>query len=619
MTVLVLLGAAIVLHLLAARFYARYISRRLGEDRTRTTPALEMNDGRDYVPTSTHVVFGHHFASIAGAGPIVGPLIGLIYGWGPAWLWVVFGAIFMGAVHDYTALYVSMRAGGRSLAEVAKQLMGKWAYTLVIAFTIIMLLLVTAVFLNLSAGALTAKLPVDILGLGRDDTTFRIVVDQGVEKAQVGGIASMSVIVITLLAPLLGLLYYRKKLPVWLCSLLALGICALSVFIGLKQPVILDGLAQTLGGWFPAWAGWISAANLWKLLLSLYVLLAAGVPVWFMLQPRDFINVHILYFGLLLMAVGVVAAGFSGAQMQLPMSSVVEGSRRFGWMWPVMFITIACGAISGFHSLCAGGTSSKQVISEPAARRVGYWAMLLESLLAVCVICVVCLGLSPQQYHTWVHAQSQNQVAAFAYSVGKTVEMGLHFLPVSLGTVLAMLILEGFIITTLDTAVRLNRYLFEELWRTLFRNPPKILAYYWVNSALAVALMLWFANSGTVELIWKLFGTANQLLAALVLIIVTFWLLERGKKTWFTFIPAMLMLVTTVTMLVMILVWPRSMLKARPDDPLLVFLIADWVLLLLTGGIVVVALRKLRVLARARTSVENGMNSEGQGAPPDRS
>ena len=187
MTVLILLGSAVVLHLIAGRFYARYVSRKLGEDHSRVTPAVEINDGHDYVPTSTHVVFGHHFASIAGAGPIIGPLIGLIYGWGPAWLWVVFGAIFLGAVHDYTALYVSMRAGGRSLAEVARQLMGKWAYALMIAFIIIMLVLVTAVFLNLSAKALSAKLPRDILELEEDDTTFRVVVDDGVEKLLVGG------------------------------------------------------------------------------------------------------------------------------------------------------------------------------------------------------------------------------------------------------------------------------------------------------------------------------------------------------------------------------------------------------------------------------------------------
>ena len=391
--------------------------------------------------------------------------------------------------------------------------MGPTVYGLFIAFVIVMLLLVTAVFLNLSASALTSKLPVEVLDLKSGDTTFRVVSENGVEKAQVGGISSMSVIVITLLAPLVGFLYYRKKLPTWLCSLLALGICVLSVYIGLKQPVVLDGIAASVAGWVPAGlAQWVTAANLWKLLLSAYVLVAAGIPVWLLLQPRDFVNVHILYAGLVVLAVGVVGAGLHGAPMNLPMSSVGEGSHEFGMVWPVMFITIACGAISGFHSLCAGGTSSKQIISEPAARRVGYWAMLLESLLAVCVICVICIGLTPEQYHNWVHVGKQYQVVAFAVAVGKTVEMGLGFVPVALGTVFAMLILEGFIITTLDVAVRLNRYLFEELWRTLFRNPPRLLTHYWTNSGLAVVLMLWLAFNNTVQTIWKLFGTANQLL-----------------------------------------------------------------------------------------------------------
>ena len=605
MNPLLILLITVVAFALAAKYYAGFIHRNLGSDDARETPAVSKADGRDFVPTPTHVVFAHHFASIAGAGPILGPLIAAIYGWAPAWGWLLVGCVFFGAVHDYTALFISMREGGRSMAGVAERFLGKAGFGLFIAFTIIMLLLVTATFLNLSAGALMSRPSAAKIGLAADQTLFRTAVENGEVKAQVGGISSMSIIVITMFAPLVGWLYLRRRLNVWLCSLLAVGICALSVVVGFLCPVTLDGVAGWLRGALPeGMAAFATAENVWKLLLALYTLLAAGIPVWIVLQSRDFINVHILYAGMALLIAGVVGASLRGMTMVLPASSIAEGTARLGYLWPALFITIACGAISGFHSLCAGGTSCKQVTSESGARVVGYYAMLLEGLLGVLVLCVVCMGLTPGDYLSLVHAKgagATTQALAFGLAVGNVVHAGLRFIPVAIGTVFAMLILEGFLITTLDTAVRLNRYLFEELWGALFRNPPRLLRHYWFNSALAVALMLVFAFNSSALSLWALFATSNQLLAALVLGVVTFWLVRQGRRFFYTLIPAVLMLATTVTMLVLQLVrFLRMPALADPRPVPWNLVVADVAIIGLTVGLVAISLKGSAAIVRER-------------------
>jgi len=604
---LIILAITLVVFLLAGRYYAGYIHRSLKSDDSRPTPAVAKEDGRDYVPTPTHVVFAHHFASIAGAGPIIGPVIAIIYGWGPAWLWLLVGCAFFGAVHDYTALFVSMREGGQSMAVVARKLLGKFAFLLFIGFTIIMLLLVTATFLNLSATALMSRLPADKIGLAPDQTLFRTVIEDGQAKAQVGGIASMSVIIITAFAPLMGFLYLKKNLRVWYCSLIALAVCVFSIFVGFARPVVLDGAASWIAGLLPGpLTGVVTAESLWKLLLAVYTLIAAGIPVWILLQSRDFINVHILYGGIALLLVGVVTGALSGMTMNLPVSNIAEGTAKLGYMWPVLFVTIACGAISGFHSLCAGGTSCKQVKSESGARTVGYFAMLLEGLLGVLVVCVVCMGHDKASYisFTYPAVGKSNPILAFGVAVGKVVNTGLAWLPAAVGTVFAMLILEGFIITTLDTAVRLNRYLFEELWATLFKDPPRLLKHYWVNSGLAVVLMLIFAFNNSALSLWALFATSNQLLAALVLGVVTFWLVRQGFKFVYTLVPAVAMLATTVTMLVLELNRFLHMPERTPPAPIPWDLVAAAVVIIgLTVGLVVMSLLGIVEIVRQRREV----------------
>ena len=536
MNVLLILLAAVAAFVLAGRFYAAAIARWLGEDKNVQTPAVKYCDGRDFVPTKRYVVFAHHFSAIAGAGPILGPTMAILYGFVPAWLWIVFGGIFIGAVHDFTTLFVSMREGGRSMAEVARKTLGARGFNLFIAFTIVMIVLVTSSFLSATSVSLTSLWPLAKIGVKEGETFLKTVVRGGVVMGRIGGIASMSVLVITLCSPFLGWLIYKKGLKTVYAYLLAALICAVSVVLGIHYPVSLS-------------------PTTWMIIISIYVLIAAGAPVWMILQPRDFINVQILYAGILLMVLSLFRTGLGGLSVAVPSFNFAEGVRHLGLVWPMMFCTIACGAISGFHALVAGGTTGKQLACETDARKIGYNAMLLESILAVCVLLALGAALNFSDYKTIVWptdpAIKSNPILGFSLGAGQLFNRGLG-IPVALGTVFGILLVEGFVITTLDAAVRLNRYLFEELWGILFKNPPRLFKYYWFNSGLSVVLMWTLAYSNAFSLLWPIFGTANQLLAALSLLAVSSWLLLRRKKIAFTLIPAAFMVATTLASLVIL-------------------------------------------------------------------
>ena len=534
MNVLWLLVVALVCIVLGYRFYSGYLSGVLGEDRNRTTPAVEFQDGVDYCPTKSPIVFAHHFASIAGAGPIIGPTMALMYGYVPVWLWVVFGGIFFGAVHDYVTLFVSIRERGSSIARIARSSLGEGGFALMIAFTILMILLVTSAFLAASATSLTSLVSLEHMKLPQTQTILKTVFRNGTEMGKIGGIASTSVIFVTLCSPFVGFLIYRKKSPLRVTTPLAILICICSIFVGLRLPV-------TMG------------ADLWMVVLAVYTLFAAGAPVWLLLQPRDFINVYILYGGLLLLVAGAIGAGVQGVTPDAPPFNLAAGASApaLGMIWPFLFITVACGAISGFHALVAGGTVSKQVTSERDARVIGYGGMLLETLLAICVIIALSGGIKFDEYARIVHpaAGNSNPILAFALAMSGLLHKGLH-IPMVYGTVFGILMVEGFVATTLDTAVRINRYLFEELWTILFRNPPRILKSYLFNSGLSVVLMLVLAFTNAFSAIWPVFGTANQLLAALTLITLAAWLAANNKKSGFLLLPAAFMIITTLFALV---------------------------------------------------------------------
>ncbi len=644
MTVLLILLVSMVFLFGAGRLYSGYISRKLGMDPSRPTPAVTLADGRDYVATPTPVVFAHHFASIAGAGPILGPVIAIIYGWLPALLWVLLGGVFIGAVHDYLATYMATREGGTSIVTIVRRMVGTGPFLAMTVLVVVILALVCAAFLNFSAQALTSKLPFARLDLPPDQGIFRVVeTPAGEEEVVIGGIASMSVVCITIIAPLMGWLYFKKKVAVWKCSLLAVAICAVSISVGVLRPIAFDPLV-------------------WKLLLSGYVLIAAGVPVWIFLQSRDFINVHILYVGMAALVVTLIVAGFRGAdvsQLQkgaemLPAINIAEGNQANGFIWPGMFILIACGAVSGFHSLCAGGTTCKQLSNEKATRQVGYNSMLLESFLAACVIAVFVVGAVKAEYISDVHPVAlmgltgvkSNPVLGFAMAVGNAVKLAFD-VPVAVGALAGMVLLEGFLVTTLDTAVRLTRYLIEEVWRTifarydvfakpvaateqagdgteilsgadglpvapsvadqpaaplkpiattgLFRGLCLVLRQYWVNSGLAVGLMLAFALTGGQKALWAIFATSNQLLAALVLAIASLWLLRQGRSIWFALVPAVAMLVTTLTSLCLMV----AKLMSDPSSNI-ALLIAEGLIMIITIYLLVAGVTEAIRFVRAR-------------------
>jgi len=563
---------ALPLFWLAYKFYGNYLANKIfGLDPNRITPAKQINDGRDYVPSKLSVVFAHHFASIAGAGPIIGPTIALIFGYAPVWLWIVFGGIFIGAVHDFSAIFVSLREGGKSMAEVANKTLGKTGFVLFIAFTIVMILLVTSAFLDLTAKALGSLVPLNILRLPDTQTLLYTITQDGVVKGKIGGIASTSVIIMTLFAPLAGFLLYKKSVKPWLMSIFAIVIGIASIVVGMYIPVTID----------PRW---------WQVIISIYVLFAAGIPVWLLLQPRDFVNVHILYIGIVLLFIAIVVGTATGLHFNFPAFNVTEGINNLGWIWPMLFITVACGAISGFHALVAGGTTCKQLSDETAAKRVGFAGMLLESVLAICAFTAVAAGLSFVDYKQFVFpgiAGKDNPILAFAVGMGTLLHNGLG-IHTAYGTIFGILMLEGFVITTLDTAVRLNRYLFEELWGLIFKKPVPILRSYWFNAGLSVVLMFFLCYTNQFKLLWPIFGTANQLLAALTLIAVSSWLLLNGKKIWVTILPAFFMIATTTVSLFILL------FKKYIPTHNYILIAADILLLGLSLGVVILALVKVR-------------------------
>jgi carbon starvation protein len=566
--ILVYLVAAVVLFVLAYRLYGRYVARALGVSPERPTPAVEINDGKDYVPTRPSVLFAHHYSTIAGAGPIVGPALGILYGIGPAWLWVVLGAIFFGGVHDFVALFASIRERGCSMAEIARKSLGQTGFLLFILFTIILIILVTSAFLSLTAISLTSLWPLEKLGLDESQTMLRTQTVNGQTAGIIGGIASMSVIVITMMAPLLGYLVIKRNIKTWLAYLLAFCIGVVSVWVGFDYPVSLE-------------------PTTWMVLIATYTLFACQLPVWFILQPRDFVNVQILYAGMAALFAGVLVGGLKGLSVEFPITNFAVGEAKMGPVWPFLFITIACGAISGFHALVSGGTSSKQLAKESQARTIGYGGMLLEALLAVMVLIAIGAGLGYSDYIriAWPDVGSGNPILAFALSMGHLLNQAIG-IKLAFGTVMGILIVEGFLITTLDSAVRLNRYLFEELWKNLFANPPAVMSRFWFNSGLSVFFMLLLAWNQGYKLIWPLFGSTNQLLAALTLIAVTVWLHRSGRKSWFTLVPAVIMMITTIGSLSYYLV-----VKYLPANNTLLA-VTDIILLLLSVGVLYLSVKQ---------------------------
>ncbi|WOO40963.1 carbon starvation protein A [Rubellicoccus peritrichatus] len=487
---IILILSAFVL-VIAYRFYGRFLSQRCQLDDSRPTPAKSNNDGVDFVPTHHAMLFGHHFSSIAGAGPIVGPILATMYfGWGPTLIWILLGAIFVGGVHDFGSTLMSIRNQGRTISQVTKDLISPRTAKFFRIFLFLALVYVIIVFLDLTA------------------TTF--VSSPAVATASGWFIA---------FALLFGLALRMMRLPIW---------ATLLFFV----PVTFAGL--WVGHLFPAGG---PSKEFWILAIVIYCFVAAVLPVNVLLQPRDFLSSMFLY---VMMGLGVVGLLFSGEAMQVPVfHGFTTDHVNPGYLFPVLFITVACGACSGFHSMVSSGTTSKQIKRESDTRRVAYGSMLVEGLLAVFALATIAI-LSESD------VQGKSPVAIF--SIGAAVFMKTLGIPQELGMEFTALTVSTFLLTTLDTCTRLARFLIEEFFE--WRNESSRYAGTFIVLLIpAVFAFQTFNGLPAWKAIWPLFGATNQLMAALALVTFVVYLKHNAVRYRFALIPAAFMLVTPLVAL----------------------------------------------------------------------
>jgi carbon starvation protein len=493
MSSLVLIIGSIVVFLVGYVTYGGYLAKQWGVDPTIKTPAHEMNDGIDYVPTKPAVLLGHHFASIAGAGPINGPIQAAIFGWVPVLLWIVLGSIFVGGVHDYGSLFASVRHKGKSIGEVIHANMGKKGMMLFSIFAWLTLLLVVAAFTNIVA------------------STF----------ASVPAAASSSLMFIVL-AIVFGYLVYRKGVSLKIGTIFGVIILFLCVYLGYIFPIQLS-------------------LNTWIIILMVYIFAASTAPVWILLQPRDYLNSFLLYAMIAGAVIGIVIFNPS---VQLP---AVTGFNVNGQlMFPMLFVIVACGAISGFHSLVGSGTTSKQVDNEKDTKLIGYGAMLIEGVLAVIAL-ITAAYVSNTELTELLKGGPVN-----VFSSGVGTFMSKFGIPFDTGKSFVALAVSAFALTSLDTATRLGRFIFQEFFYDPEKEKPSVLTNMYVSTAITVLIGGYLAAGGYAK-IWPIFGSANQLLAALSLLAIAVWLKKVGRNYHMLTIPMIFMLVVTLTALVLLI------------------------------------------------------------------
>ena len=503
--------------------YGKWLAQQWGIDENRVTPAHELEDGNDYVPAKAPVLMGHHFSSIAGAGPINGPIQAAVFGWVPVLLWVLIGGIFFGAVHDFGALFASIRHKGQSIGEVIEDSMGTSAKRLFIIFSYLTLILVVAAFASIVAN--TFKATYDANGA----------VD--IAKSSANASTAMISILFILVAIVFGFLVYRRNAGLGISTVIGVAAIVLCMAIGLNfHPLYLDGTT-------------------WMIIVGIYITVASVTPVWILLQPRDYLSSFLLYGMMIVAIVGIVGAhptidipAFTGFVDQATNGSGVS----LGTLFPALFITIACGAISGFHSLVGSGTTAKQLDNERDARPIAYGGMLIECALALISLCAV--GYIWKEY---VPGGVTTPTAVFATGISRMCAT-IPFLAGAEHVIYSLLILavSAFCLTSLDTATRLARYMFQEFWL----NPGEdvssvtgfraILVKPIVATLITVVLGIFLGLNGYAN-IWALFGAANQLLAALGLMAVATWLGQIGKNNKMFFIPMFFMLIVTICSLLL--------------------------------------------------------------------
>ena len=512
-------------------YYSRFIEKKIfGLNQADTlTPAHEFRDAVDFVPTKRHILFGHHFTSIAGAAPIIGPCVAAYWGWLPAFLWVVLGTIFMGAVHDFGALVLSLKEKGRSIADITSTVINRRARLMFLVFVMLLTWLVLAVF-AIAIADLFKEIPTSVLPI------------------------NIEIIV----AIIIGYLIYKKGMDSLIPSVIALGILYLFVWIGTTTPISLE----TLG---------VAPENIqttWIIFLFIYSAIASLLPVWLLLQPRDFINSHQLMVG-----VGLIFLAIFLAQPEIDAPIIRTTSDPSAPpIFPMLFVTIACGAISGFHGLVSSGTTSKQVNKFKDARFIGYGAMLGEGTLALASTIAAIAGIALVSncnlpsigvveklswsiyYDSWAHATA-NKATAFVLGGGALLEK-LWF-PTTLAKTLIAVLIISFAATTLDTATRIQRFIISEIGTAIKFSPSQNKYIATVCAVVpAIILALWSLPYGdgmkeAAWVLWPIFGASNQMLAALTLLIICLYFLAERKPILPLLIP--FGFITVITLLTLFL------------------------------------------------------------------
>ncbi len=554
METFLLLVATFFGYILMYWIYGRFIARKIFRvSDSAPVPSRVLQDGIDYVPTRKEIIFGHHFTSIAGTGPIVGPAIAIIWGWVPALLWVFIGSILMGAVHDFGTLIISMRNQGKSVSEFTARYINGRTRILFFIVVFITLWIVIAIF--------------------------------GLIIALIFSMYPTSVGAVWLQIPIavgLGYLIYKKGFNPTVTSIIAVLLLYVTIVAGRYMPMEMPSLFG------------IPATGVWTILLLVYAYFASVLPVTTLLQPRDFINAYQLLIAMILLTLGIFFSSLSGA-LQMVAPTVQIHPADAPPMWPFLFITIACGAISGFHSLVSSGTSAKQVSSEKDALFVGYGSMLIEGVLAVLVIIAVSAGIGmgytvasgetvtgiqawTTHYASWVAADGLgSKVSAFVIGAANMIES--TGIPHEIAIVIMGVFVASFAGTTLDTATRIQRYVVSEIAAdikfNLFRN--RYLATLFVVVTAALLAFASGADGKGALTLWPLFGAVNQTLAALALIVVTVYLRRKGSFAWLVAgLPALFMSVMTL--------WASIMNQADFFDQ------TQWLLFFVNGIIVLIVI-----------------------------
>ena len=550
MSAIVLILLSIVIFVAAYFTYGKWLAKQWGIDPARTTPSHEMADGVDYCPAKTPVLLGHHFSSIAGAGPINGPIQAAFFGWIPVFLWIVIGGIFFGAVQDFGSIFVSIRHKGRSLGEVIEENIGHKCKVLFTVFAWLVLVLVVAAFADIVANSFT-------------------IADASVSTAN-GSVATASILFIPV-AVVFGFFVYRKNAPVLISTIIGIIVLTGCVAFGLAFPINLP-------------------KTFWIAFVFVYICVASVTPVWILLQPRDYLSSFLLYFMIAAAVIGII-----GANPTITTPAFIGFNVGGKFMFPILFITVACGAVSGFHSLIGSGTTSKQLDNEKDALAIGYGSMLIECVLAV--VSLIAIGVVSTNGSIPEGMASPTVVFATAIS-NFFATMGFGETAVTATYTIIALAVSAFCLTSLDTATRLGRFMFQELFAGKDEK-KNILSNMYLATLITAAFGLLLCLAGYAK-IWPLFGACNQLVSVPAFLALSVYLARKGKNNKMLYFPMIFMLAATMSSLVLtfkanvtaLLDGTGAILKEGLQCVIIIPVVILAVILVIEGGKVLIQVEK---------------------------